>query len=171
LRESTAGIADAPGKVRPSASTMLAIVEAVPMVMHCPALLDIHTSASIKSSRLTVPAFIPSESCQVAVPDPISFPLNFPFNIGPPGTTIVGRFTLAAPIKVEGVVLSQPVKSTIPSSGLARMVSSTSILARFRQSIVEGFMMVSPNDITGNSRGNPPASYTPRLTISANSRK
>ena len=136
----------------------MAIVDAVPIVMQWPALRDMQVSASIKSSRETVPAFIPSDSCHVAVPDPISFPLNLPFNIGPPGTTIVGRFTLAAPIRVDGVVLSQPVKRTMPSSGLARIVSSTSMLARFLQSMVDGFINVSPSDITGNSRGKPPAS-------------
>ena len=39
---------------------------------------------------------------------------------------------LAAPISSEGVVLSQPIKSTTPSTGLPRMLSSTSMLARLR---------------------------------------
>ncbi len=34
-----------------------------------------------------------------------------------------------------------------------------------------GLINVSPSDITGNSKGNPPASHTPRFTDSANSRK
>ena len=37
--------------------------------------------------------------------------------------------------------------------------------------MVVGRMMVSPSDITGNSRGNPPISYTPRFTRSASARK
>src|SRR5690606_27562769 len=109
--------------------------------------------------------------CQLNEPDPISPPRNLPLSMGPPGTTNVGMSTLQAPIISEGVVLSQPVNSTTPSSGLARMDSSTSMLARLRNSMVVGFMMVSPRDITGNSKGTPPASSTPRLTTSATSRK
>ena len=40
---------------------------------------------------------------------------------------MVGRSTLAAPISSDGVVLSQPTSSTTPSSGLARIDSSTSM--------------------------------------------
>src|SRR3712207_4679454 len=89
---------------------------------------------------------------------PISFPWNFPVNIGPPDTTIVGIFTLAAPITNEGVVLSQPHINTTPSTGFARIDSSTSMLARLRYSIAVGLIKVSPSDITGNSTGKPPAS-------------
>ena len=75
------------------------------------------------------------------------------FNMGPPETTIVGTSTLQAPITVEGVVLSQPVSSTIPSNGFALIDSSTSILAKFRNNMVVGRIIVSPSDITGNSKG------------------
>ena len=84
---------------------------------------------------------------------------------------IVGRSTLAAPISWAGVVLSQPHRSTTPSSGLARSDSSTSIDMRLRQSIVVGFIIASPSDIVGNSSGSPPASQTPRLTCSATIRR
>ena len=47
-------------------------------------------------------------------------------------TAIVGRSTDAAPISSDGVVLSQPTSSTVPSTGLARSDSSTSIEARLR---------------------------------------
>src|SRR5690606_13069680 len=80
-------------------------------------------------------------------------------------------FTLHAPMTSAGVVLSQPHISTIPSTGLARIDSSTSMLTRFLYNIAVGLISVSPNDITGNSTGNPPASDTPLLTDSANSRK
>src|SRR6187399_1122924 len=108
---------------------------------------------------------------QLNDPEPTHSPRNLPFNIGPPGTTSVGKSTLQAPITVDGVVLSQPVSNTMPSSGLARIDSSVSMLARFLNSIVVGRMMVSPREVTGNSNGNPPASATPRFTISAKSRK
>ncbi len=88
----------------------------------------------------------------------MSRPRNLPLSIAPPETTIVGRSTLHAPMIVDGVVLSQPVSKTTPSSGLARIVSSTSIEARLRKSMVVGRINASPSDITGNSSGKPPAS-------------
>src|SRR6478752_6667925 len=91
--------------------------------------------------------------------------------MGPPETTMVGIFTLHAPMTSDGVVLSQPHKRTTPSTGFARIDSSTSMLARFLYNIAVGLMSVSPSDITGNSTGNPPASETPRFTDSASSLK
>ena len=41
---------------------------------------------------------------------------------------------------------------------LPRMDSSTSMLARLRNSMAVGRMLLSPSDITGNSNGRPPAS-------------
>ena len=95
---------------------------------------------------------------QTCVPEPMSWPRNLPFSIGPPDSTIVGRSTLAAPITQAGVVLSQPTSRTTPSIGLPRIDSSTSMLARLRNSIAVGRSCVSPSDITGNSSGKPPAS-------------
>ena len=65
---------------------------------------------------------------------------------------------MAAPISSAGVVLSQPVSSTTPSIGLPRIDSSTSMLARLRNSMAVGRSSVSPSDMTGNSTGKPPAS-------------
>ena len=79
------------------------------------------------------------------VPEPIGRPLVTPAQHRPAGTPIVGRFTLAAPITIEGVVLSQPTSSTTPSSGLARMVSSTSMLARLRY--------IAPSGASGSPPG------------------
>ena len=59
---------------------------------------------------------------------------------------------------LDGVVLSQPIRSTTPSIGLPRIDSSTSMLARLRNNMAVGLSCVSPSDITGNSSGNPPAS-------------
>ncbi len=51
------------------------------------------------------------------VPEPDSRPFHQPSSIGPPDSTMAGMFTVAAPIRQAGVVLSQPVVSTTPSSG------------------------------------------------------
>ena len=150
---------------------MLAIVEAVPMVMQWPLERCMHDSAAVNSSWLMRPARTSSDICHTPVPEPICLPRKCPVSIGPPETPMVGRSQLAAPISSEGVVLSHPMSSTTPSMGLPRMDSSTSMLARLRNNIAVGLSCVSPSDITGNSSGNPPASYTPRFTNSASSRK
>src|SRR5260221_8228422 len=131
----------------------------------------IQLSANSQSCCVILPVFISSSNFHTWVPEPISIPLYFPLSMGPPGTTIVGNPTLAAPITVDGVVLSQPVRSTTPSIGLPRIDSSASILARLRKSMAVGFNNVSPKLMIGNSNGKPPASNTPRFTISACSRK
>src|SRR5664279_367547 len=60
---------------------------------------------------------------------------------------MLGIFTLQAPITREGVVLSQPHNKTTPSSGLARMDSSTSILYRNLASMdVEESIRANPID-------------------------
>ena len=84
---------------------------------------------------------------------------------------MAGMSALAAPISCAGVVLSQPHSSTTPSSGLARIDSSTSIAIRLRNSMVVGRMNISPSEMVGNSSGNPPAAHTPRFTASATSRR
>src|SRR5438128_3740624 len=126
-----------------------------------------HDSASWNSSSVILPARTSSLMDQVLVPEPRSSPRNLPESMGPPDTPMVGRSTDAAPMTSEGVVLSQPMSSTTPSSGLARMDSSTSMLARLRYNMAVGRSSGSPSDITGNSSGDPPASNTPILTCSA----
>ena len=163
-RESGAGIAALCGRLNPSASTIVAIVDAVPMTLQTPTDRLMPVCASMKLSRLMRPARISSLNRHTSVPEPRSSPQNLPFSIAPPEITIDGRFTLAAPITSAGTVLSHPVSSTTPSIGLARMDSSTSMLIKLRKSIAVGRRLVSPLDITGNSTGNPPISQTPRLT-------
>ena len=170
-RVSAAGMAAFSGSDMPSASTMLAMVLAVPMVMQLPLERCMHDSAAVKSSCVISPARTISLICHTPVPEPMSVPRNLPLSMGPPDTPMVGKSQLAAPIISEGVVLSQPISSTTPSIGLPRMLSSTSMLARLRNNMAVGRNWVSPSDITGNSSGKPPASYTPRLTNSASSRK
>ena len=108
------------------------MVEAVPMVMQWPALLDMQTSASTKSSPDILPARYSSTNFQVSVPEPISLPLNFPFSIGPPVIINAGKSTLAVPMSKPGVVLSQPESKITPSKGLALNNSSVSIANIFR---------------------------------------
>jgi hypothetical protein len=55
-RASTAGIAAAPGRVRPSASVTHAIVEAVPIVMQWPCERDMASSISSNSRSVMRPA-------------------------------------------------------------------------------------------------------------------
>src|SRR5271166_2833511 len=128
---STAGIAALPGRPTPNASTMQAMVEAVPMMLQCPCERFRHVSASRTSIKLARPARASSDNVQTSA-TPKRFPCRKPFSIGPPDTPIVGRSTLAAPISKAGVVLSQPISRTTPSNGLARSDSSTSILTRLR---------------------------------------
>ena len=163
-RESGAGIAAFCGRLMPSASVIVAIVDAVPITMQTPVDRLMLVCASMKLSRLMRPARTSSLKRQTSVPDPMSWPQNLPLSIAPPDSTIDGRSTLAAPMMSAGVVLSQPQRSTTPSIGLARIDSSTSMLIRLRNSMAVGRRLVSPLDITGNSTGNPPISQTPRLT-------
>ena len=51
------------------------------------------------------------------VPAPVRSPLYQPLSIGPTDSAMAGMLTVAAAISWEGVVLSQPVVSTTPSSG------------------------------------------------------
>mmetsp|Transcript_25654 Transcript_25654/g.46307 ORF Transcript_25654/g.46307 Transcript_25654/m.46307 type:complete len:132 (-) Transcript_25654:669-1064(-) len=94
------------------------------------------------------------------VPEPITLPLCRPFNIGPPDTTIVGKSVLHAPIKHAGVVLSHPTNKTIPSTGLALPISSTSIAHRFRYIIAVGLKQHSPVANTEKRKMNPMMSDT-----------
>src|SRR5690242_5938744 len=102
----------------PRDSTTHAIVDAVPIVIQCPAERLMQASASMKSPMLITPQRTSSLNFQTFVPEPISWPRNFPLSIGPPETINDGRSQLAAPIRSAGVVLSQPASSTTPSIGL-----------------------------------------------------
>src|SRR5258706_7038137 len=104
----------------PSASTIEAIVEAVPIVMQWPCERCMHDSASWNSSSEILPARRSSDIDQTLVPEPMSVPRYLPESIGPPETRIVGRSTLAAPISVAGGGLSQPASSHPHSSWVAR---------------------------------------------------
>src|SRR6476661_10512158 len=98
----------------PCASTIHAMVEAVPMVMQWPAERDMQDSASMKSAQLILPARTSSLIDHTLVPDPIVSPRKCPLSMAPPETTSAGKSQLAAPIINEGVVLSQPHNRTTP---------------------------------------------------------
>ena len=53
------------------------------------------------------------------VPEPVRSPWLQPLSIGPTLSEIAGMLTVAAAIRQAGMVLSQPVSSTTPSSGVA----------------------------------------------------
>jgi hypothetical protein len=64
-----------------------------------------------------LPAASSSRDFHTTVPEPVRSPWCQPFSIGPPDRTMAGILTVAAAIMQAGVVLSQPVVSTTPSSG------------------------------------------------------
>src|SRR5258707_3414540 len=109
----------------PSVPTIEAMVDAVPMVMQWPCERFMQDSASWNSERVIFPARRSSDIDQVFVPEPMSVPRYLPESIGPPETPIAGISTLAAPISNAAVHLSQPIRTTPPSTGLARIDAST----------------------------------------------
>ena len=112
-----AGIAEQPGSDIPSASASAFIVDAVPIVLQWPALGALAHTRSMNSSYSMSPAASCRRPSQITAPDPASSPAHQPSSIGPPDSTIAGRSTVAAAISSAGVVLSQPVVRTTPSSG------------------------------------------------------
>ena len=129
---SGAGMLEAPGRLNPIASTLTVMVDAVPIVMHVPQDRAMPFSISCQSSWVIFPARNSSQYFQVSLPDPSLLPFQLPLSIGPAGMKIAGRLAEMAPISIAGVVLSQPPISTMPSSGWARAISSTSIASRLR---------------------------------------
>src|SRR5262249_28958467 len=106
-----------PGSERPSASASAFMVEAVPMVLQWPiegAEDATRPRNSLWPMRRAAGSRRPHHT---PVPDPARSPFHQPLSIGPPDSTIAGVFTVAAAMIAAGVVLSQPVVSTTPSSG------------------------------------------------------
>ena len=148
-RASAAGVPAKPGIVMPSASATTAIVEAVPIVLQWPLPRIMDCSDCRNCALEMVPARASSLSRQTSVPQPSASPRKWPVSIGPPGTTTAGMSTDAAAMSSAGIVLSQPPRSTSPSIGLARNISSIAIAAMLRHSIEVGFTCVSPSETTG----------------------
>src|SRR3984893_19265845 len=84
-RESTAGIDENPGNVKPSASAALVIVEAVPIVMQWPADRAMPVSMPFHSIFVIFPAFNSAAYFHVSVPLPRTRPFQLPRSIGPAG--------------------------------------------------------------------------------------
>ena len=106
-----------PGSDMPSASASAFMVEAVPMVLQWPiegARRGDHVDEFLVVDLAGRAAW---RACHIAVPEPARSPFHQPLSIGPPDSTIAGMFTVAAAMMQAGVVLSQPVISTTPSSG------------------------------------------------------
>ena len=107
-----------PGSDMPSASASAFMVEAVPMVLQWP--IDGADDATMIEELLVVDRGrrrAPGAPTRPTVPEPARSPFHQPLSIGPPESTIAGVFTVAAAMIAAGVVLSQPVVSTTPSSG------------------------------------------------------
>ena len=83
--ESGAGIEDAPGSARPSASVRDIMVAAVPMVMQVPGERAMPSSISCQSCSVMFPARSSAQYFQVSDPDPSVFSRQWPVSIGPAG--------------------------------------------------------------------------------------
>src|SRR5699024_11219040 len=108
---------EAPGKVRPIASVIAVTVEAVPIVMQCPAVRAIPDSISRQSHSEMLPARSSSQYFHVSEPLPRVFPFQHPRIIGPAGKAIRGSPALIPPIIRLGSILSQPPDKTALSIG------------------------------------------------------
>src|SRR5258706_16195339 len=106
-----------PGSDMPSASASAFMVEAVPMVLQWPTDGAEDATRSRNSLYSMRPAACSWRAHHTTVPEPARSPFHQPLSIGPPESTIAGVFTVAAAMIAAGVVLSQPVVSTTPSSG------------------------------------------------------
>src|ERR1700712_647888 len=110
-------MAPEPGNDMPSASHRLFIVVAVPIVLQKPVDGADDATRRMNPSSSISPLDSISRAFQTIVPEPVRSPLCQPLSIGPTDSAIAGMFTVAAAIRQAGVVLSQPIVSTTPSSG------------------------------------------------------
>src|SRR5665213_2743549 len=106
-----------PGSDIPRASASEFIVVAVPMVLQNPVEGVEAATIRIKPVRSMRPAAKSSRAFHRIVPEPTRSPSYQPLSIGPTESAIAGIFTVAAPIRQAGTVLSQPIVSTTPSNG------------------------------------------------------
>ena len=142
---------------------------AVPITMQVPAVVASRVSTTAISSASIAPARYCAQKRRQSVQAPRrSSPCRLVI-IGPVTTSTAGLSAESAPISSAGTVLSQPPISTTASIGWARIISSTSMLMRFRNIRLVGCRNGSPSEITGNTSGRPPAASTPRLVASISS--
>jgi len=164
-------MAAVPGSAMPSVSASAAIVDAVPMTAHVPAVAARLPSISWISVALSPPARYFAQKRRQSVQAPSRSPWYAIGIIGPASSCTAGTSAEAAPISCAGTVLSQPPTSTTASIGWARIISSTSMDMRLRNIMLVGDRNTSPSEIVGKSSGRPPAATTPRLTASISSGK
>ena len=105
-----------------------------------------------------------------------SSPRNLPGSMGPPGTITQGMFRRPAAIRLAGTILSQVAMITMPSSCWASTVSSmeSTITSRLGSTLhmpTLPWVMPSQMAMVLNSKGTPPARYTPCFTASATLRR
>ncbi len=84
--ESTAGIEEAPGRARPSASVIAIMVAAVPITMQVPNEREMPPSISSQSFSVMLPARFSSQYFQASEPEPSVSPRQLPRSDGPAGT-------------------------------------------------------------------------------------
>ncbi len=128
----TAGIAAVPGSRKPSVSARQAIVLAVPITPHDPAVVARLPSMRSICAASTSPARYFAQKRRQSVQAESRSPSKRVAIIGPPTTITAGTLALTAAISCAGTVLSQPPSRTTASSGWARTISSVSIAARLR---------------------------------------
>ena len=104
-----------PGRVRPSASAIICIVDAVPMNEHAP-----HEGHALCFAQRSLASSIsPRSNCAEYMPNCSSVSKFGPALIVPPVTMTEGMFTRAIPIKFPGIPLSQLAMNTPASNGVA----------------------------------------------------
>ena len=155
-----------PGNINPSASAIVAMVDAVPITMHVPDVVARDPSTSSISTSFKSPLRYFDHILRQSVHAPSRSPCQLFVIMEPVTSKIAGISLLAAAIICAGTVLSQPPIRTTASIGWERISSSVSIAKRFRNNIDVGESKVSPKLIVGKTIGNPPASSTPLLTCS-----
>lgn len=151
------------------ASTMQAIVEAVPITMQVPAVVASADRTPTICGPSSSPARCRAHMLRQSVHAPSRCPWNDEVSIGPATSDTAGTSADTAAITCAGTVLSQPPTSTAASIGWARRSSSVTIASRLRNSIEVGLSRISGSDIEPNTNGSPPASSTPRSTARTSS--
>ena len=82
---SAAGMDEAPGSARPTASAMPIMVAAVPMVMQVPWLRAMPASISRQACSSSRPARRSSQNLKASEPEPSTCPFQLPRSMGPAG--------------------------------------------------------------------------------------
>ena len=93
------------------------MLSAVPIVLQWPTEAAEDATMSMNSGYSIFCSASSLRASHTTVPDPARRPLYQPSSMGPPESRMAGMFTVAAPIRTAGTVLSQPAVRTTPSIG------------------------------------------------------